>query len=203
MEPERVSHMEQTEIFPRRIRGLAIATGIASGFALFPALLLQYPALLIVGGIIQPRFPSTGRWFVWAGAIVLGPVLVTYDVMLFPHPFLQPGLVGLTFPAATILLVWCCAELVVDGLARMRARRSPPPAETQPVGWVAWIVAVALSLWIGRGLYGFLSGYHSGDHHVTPSVLVAAAMTLPLVVIVVAFDIWLISRSIKLRRADV
>jgi hypothetical protein len=73
MELERVSHMEQTEIFPKRIRGLAIATGIASGFALFPALLLQCPALLIVGGIIQPRFPRTGRWFVWAGAIALGP----------------------------------------------------------------------------------------------------------------------------------
>jgi hypothetical protein len=195
--------MEQPEIFPKRIRGLAIATGIASGFALFPPLLLQYPALLIVGGIIQPRFPSTGRWFVWAGSIALGPVLVTYDVMLFPRPFIQPGLVAPIFPAATILLVWCCAELVVDGLARKRARRPPPPAETHPVGWAAWIVAFALSLWIGRGLYGFISGYHSSDHHVTPSVLVATAMTLPLVVIVVAFDLSLISRTIKSRRAGI
>jgi hypothetical protein len=92
--------MEQTEIFPKRIRGLAIATGITSAFALFPVLLLQYPALLIVGGIIQPRFPSTGKWFVWAGAITLAPVLVTYDVMLFPHPFVQQGYVTLIFLTA-------------------------------------------------------------------------------------------------------
>jgi len=195
--------MEQTNIFPKRIRGLAVATGVASAFALFPALLLQYPVLLIVGGIIQARFPTTGRWLVWAGALCLGPVLITYDVMLFPHPFVKPGYVALTFPAATILLVWCYAELVFDGLARMRARHSLPCAETHQVGWGPWIVAVALNLWIGRGVYGFVSGYHSGDHHVTPSVLVAAAMTLPLVVIVVAFDIWLMSRTIKVRRAGV
>ncbi len=200
--------MEQTNIFPKRIRGLAVATGVASALALFPALLFRHPApaLLIVGGIIQARFPSTGRWFVWAGAIGLGPVLITYDVMLFPHPFVQPGyltLIFLIFPAVTVLLLWCYAELVVEGVARMRAKRSLPAAETHPVGWGAWIVAAALSLWIGRGVYGFINGYYSGDHHVTPPVLVAAAMTLPLVVIVVAFDIWLISRTIKLRRADV
>jgi hypothetical protein len=191
------------EIFPQRIRMLAVAVGIASAFALFPVLLLLYPALLIVGGIIQPRFPSAGKWFVWAGAIMLGPVLVTYDVMLFPHPFVQPGyvtLIFLIFPAATVLLLWCYAELVIDGVARMRARGSLPAAETHPVGWVAWIVAVALSLWMARGLYGFLGGYHSGDHQGTPSVLVATAMMLSSVVIVLAFDVWLISRTVKSRR---
>jgi|ERR1700677_19281 hypothetical protein len=196
--------MEQTNIFPKRIRGLAITTGVASAFALFPALFLHFPALLIVGGVIQPRFPSTGRWLVWAGALGLGPLLITYDVMLFPHPFILPGYVAFTFPAATILLVWCYAELAFDGLVRMHARHSLPRMESRQVGWGEWIVAVALNLWIGRGVYGFLSGYYASDRHVAPSVVVvAAAMTLPLVAIVVAFDIWLTSRTIKLRRADV
>src|SRR5271156_2697418 len=119
--------MDGTAIFPKRIRWLAIATGVAAALALFPALLLQPPALLIVGGIIQPCFPGTGKWFVWAGAVLLAPALITYDVMLFPRPLLLPGYVWLTFPVSTILLVWCCVELVADGLKRMRAWRSMPP----------------------------------------------------------------------------
>ena len=49
--------MGQIDIFPERLRWVAIATGAASALALFPILFLLYPALLIVGGIIQPSFP--------------------------------------------------------------------------------------------------------------------------------------------------
>jgi hypothetical protein len=196
------SQMEQNDILPVRIRRLVIATGIASALALFPIFFLLYPALLIVGGVIQPRYAIAGKWFVWAGSIGLGPVLITYDVMLFPHPFVQPGyatLIFLMFPAVTVLLLWCYAELVVEGIAGMRAKHSLPCPETRRVGWNAWIVAVSLSLWIGRGVYGFVNGYYSGDHRLTPPVLVAAAMTLPLAVIVAAFDISLVRRVIRLR----
>jgi hypothetical protein len=55
------SQMEQIDTFSARVRWLAIATGFASALALFPILALLYPALLIVGGIIQPRSPSAGR----------------------------------------------------------------------------------------------------------------------------------------------
>ena len=79
--------MGQIDIFPERLRWVAIATGAASALALFPILFLLYPALLIVGGIIQPRFPSTGRRFVWAGALLLGPVLIMYDVMILRDAF--------------------------------------------------------------------------------------------------------------------
>jgi hypothetical protein len=50
--------MEQTAIFSPRIRWVAIATGVASGLALFPILFFLYPGLLIAGGYIQPRFPT-------------------------------------------------------------------------------------------------------------------------------------------------
>jgi hypothetical protein len=52
--------LDSADVFSPRMRWLAIATGIASALALFPVLDLLCPVLLIVGGIIQPRFPSTG-----------------------------------------------------------------------------------------------------------------------------------------------
>jgi hypothetical protein len=99
--------MEQTNIFSKRILWLAIAAGLASALALFPIFYLLNPALLIVGGIIPPRFPTTGRWFLWSGAAMLGVPLMLYDVMLFVHPDGQAPLkMTLTFPAATIFLAW-------------------------------------------------------------------------------------------------
>ena len=187
--------MEQTDIFPKRIRWVAIATGVASALALFPILFLLYPTLLIVGGIIQPRFPSTGRWLVWAGAANLGVVLITYDLMLFPHPLLQPYYMMLIFPVSTILLAWCSAELIADGLKRMRTRRSVSSAEPRPVSWGAWIVAVVLNLLIGWYVYSLPSWpRHSGHLYTFGAPLVQG-------VIVVAFDISLIRRVVRLRSA--
>ena len=106
--------MEQTDIFSARIRWLAIATGVASALALFPILFLLYPALLIAGGYIQPRFPITGKWFVWAGAVNLWPVVVLYDAMMFQDLWgktKSPELMVLTFPVTTVLLLWCSVEL--------------------------------------------------------------------------------------------
>jgi len=108
--------MEKSDLFPQRVRWLAIATGIASALALFPVLFLLHPAFLITGGIIQPRHPRAGRWLVWIGAANLGVITLLYDAMLYPHPWLQPHYMTVAFSASTILLLWCYAELVVDGL---------------------------------------------------------------------------------------
>src|SRR5271154_984328 len=108
--------MEKSDLFPQRVRWLAIATGIASALALFPVLFLLHPAFLITGGIIQPRHPRAGRWLVWIGAANLVVITLLYDAMLYPHPWLQPHYMTVAFSASTILLLWCYAELVVDGL---------------------------------------------------------------------------------------
>ncbi|MGB8730990.1 MAG: hypothetical protein WCC99_07070 [Candidatus Sulfotelmatobacter sp.] len=100
--------MEQTDIFSDRIRRLAIATGIASALALFPILFLLYPALLIVGGMIHPRYPTTGKWFVWMGAASLWPVVIVYDVMMFQDLWgrtKSPEYMVLAFPVTTVLLM--------------------------------------------------------------------------------------------------
>jgi len=189
--------MEHTDIFSARIRWVAIATGVASALALFPILFLLYPALLIAGGLMQPRFPTTGKWFVWVGAAELWPVLITYDVsVLFPHPF-QPLYMGLAFSASTVLLVWCSVEVIVDGINRLHVRRSMPRAEPQPVAWGEWIVAAVLNfivVWMADGLIGWRQ-----PDHIAPNI---HRFLTPLVtaVIVIAYDRSLIGRVAKLRR---
>jgi hypothetical protein len=194
--------MEQTDIFSERVRRLAIATGIASALALFPIFFLLYPALLIVGGMIQPRQPTMGKWFVWAGTANLWVVVVMYDAMMSPHPWRQPKsplYMVATFWATTVLLLWFSVELVVDGLERMRARRSMPLVEQRPVSLGVWILAAVLSLFVGRNAAGWVLEPSWRQHS---DIFYLLGITLVQAVLVVAFDISLIRRVIKLRRAS-
>jgi hypothetical protein len=193
--------MEKTDIFSARIRWVAVATGVASALALFPILFLLYPALLIAGGLMQPRFPITGKWFVWAGAANLWPVVIVYDVMMFPNPWGQtkdPVIIVVPFAATTLLLTWCSVELVADGLKRMRALRSTPPTGPHPVSLGVWILAVVLNLSSGWSTLGWVlapSRYRSpGNFYSTLAMSLVQAAT------VAALDISLISRAVKLRR---
>jgi hypothetical protein len=195
--------MEEPNILPKRVRRLAIATGIASALALFPILFLLYPALLIVGGIIQPRFPSTGRWILWAGAAMLAPPLIMYDIMLFVHPEGRAPLnMTLTFPPATILLVWCYAELVANGVRRLRARRSRAPAEPRPIGWGPWAVAALLTSYMAWDFGGLLGWYRGLNlYHLDAGARLAVSIHLVMLLIVVALDISLVSREVKVRKS--
>jgi hypothetical protein len=190
--------MEQTDISPRRIRWLAIATGVASALALFPILDLLFPALIIIGAVYQPRFPTTGKWFVWASAANLWPVVIVYDVMMFQDLWgktKSPELMVLTFPGTTALLTWCSVELVRDGLKRVHARRSFEP---HPVSLSVWILAMALNLLLGWSTLGWVrapSQYRSPGNFYS-----ALAMSVVLDLTVVAFDISLIWRVVKTRR---
>lgn len=195
--------MEQIDIFSGRVRWLAIATGVASALALLPILDLLYPALLIAGGISQPRFPNTGRWLVWGGAAELWVILITYDVfVIFPHPLSQPLLMTVPFLVATVLLLWCSAELIADGLSRLRARRSVARARPSPVGWAAWIVAAVINFLVVWSGYGTISWHRHPD---TPGVpdngFYSFGWLLVTGAIAIAFDISLIRRVVQLRLA--
>jgi hypothetical protein len=193
--------MEHTVIFSARIRWLAIATGVASALALFPTFDLLCPALLIVGGVIQPRFPTTGKWFVWAGAANLWPVVIVYDVMMYPNPWSQikaPVIMVVPFAATTLLLTWCSVELVADGLKRMRAVRSTPPTEPHPLSLSVWILAGLLNLLLGWSTLGWVL---APSRYQSPGNLYSAlATSLVLALTIVAFDISLIWRVGKARR---
>ena len=200
--------MEQADIFSPRIRWLAVATGVASALALFPILFLVQPALLIAGGLMQPRFPTAGKWFVWVGAANLGVVMMMYDVMMFPHPWRQtksPEYMVLTFSASTVLLVWCYVELVADALRRMRGRRAMAPAEPRPMSRGLWIFAAVLNLLLGWEL---LLGWGAAGWVLASSwyrySVIFYNLAMPgrqAVIIVAAFDISLLWRVVKLRRA--
>jgi hypothetical protein len=193
--------MEQTAIFSPRIRWVAIATGVASGLALFPILFFLYPGLLIAGGYIQPRFPTIGKWFVWVGAASLWVDVIVYDEMMFQDLRGQtksPEYMVLTFSATTVLLTWCSVELIADGLKRIRAHRSMPPAEPRPVSWGVWSFAVVLNLFLGWVAANWVLAPSQYRHATSLYTLTMALLqALP----VVALDISLIRTVVKLRRA--
>ena len=194
--------MRESELFPRRVRWLAVATGVASALALFPVWFFLYPALLITGGVIQPRHPRAGRWLVWLGAANLGVIIYVYDAIIFPHPWREPQIMVVPFSASTILLLWCYAELVVDGLKQMRARRSAPSSAPYPVSQGEWILAVVLSVLVGLHYLGLFIGWvfaptANGYFHSIP--LSSLAMSLVQAGTVVAFDISLLRGAAKLR----
>jgi hypothetical protein len=190
--------MEQNNIFSERVRRLATAAGVASALALLPFTIffLFFPALLLVGGMIQRRYPNTGRWLVWAGAANLSLIVASYDVVIFRER--SPVAMVVIFLVATVLLVWCCAELVVDGIKKMGADPSLPPAETRPVSLSEWILAVILNLLIAWEAVGLVRLTGLNRHS---DILYTVGMPLVQAVIVVVFDISLIRRVVKVQRA--
>jgi hypothetical protein len=190
-----------TDVFSARIRWVAIATGVVSALALLPALFLLYPALLIAGGLMQPRFQTAGKWFLWAGAANLWVLVIVYDAMMIQDtwgPTKASEYMVLTFSVTTVLLIWCSVEFIADALKRTRARRSTPPAEPRPVSLGLWIFAVVLNLllgWIAAGwVLAPIQYRHTGSFY-------PFALTLFQVLPVVAFDVSLVTRVFRLRRA--
>ncbi len=104
-----------------RIRWLAIATGIASALALFPYSFFYIQLSLIAGGIMQPRFPTTGKWFVWAGATsssVGDSDRVRHND--FSRPLgardQSPRIYGAGIFDHDPASIWCSVELVADAV---------------------------------------------------------------------------------------
>jgi hypothetical protein len=195
--------VKDSNLFSIRLRCVAVAAGIASALALFPIWFLLQPALLIAGGVIQPRHPSAGRWLVWIGAVNLAIITLMYDVMLFQHPRLHPDYMTVAFSVSTILLLWCYVELVVDGIKRLRARGSTPPPVPRPVSRGIWVLALVLSLLVVLRSVGWFVGwvfapaksgyFHSGPFYPLVMFLVNAG-------IVVAFDISLTREAARFKR---
>lgn len=196
--------VKDPSLFSTRLRCVAVASGVASALALFPIWFLLHPALLITGGIIQPRHPSAGRWLVWIGAVNVGMITLIYDAMLFPHPWSHPDYMTVAFSVTTILLLWCCVELVVDGIRRLRARSSMPPPVPRPVSRGVWVLALVLSLLVGLRSVGWFAGWvfapaKSVYFHSVP--LYSLGMFLANTGIVVAFDISLTREAARFKRA--
>jgi hypothetical protein len=116
--------MGGANIFSQRTRRLVIATGTVSAIALPPVLFFVYPAILIVGGVIQPRFRMVGRTLCLIGAAALWAVFITYDAhVILPDPSGTPAYMMLSFLASEVLLAWCSVELILEAVSAIRCWR--------------------------------------------------------------------------------
>jgi hypothetical protein len=196
--------MEPTDVFSWRIRWLAIFVGLSAAalFFFLSTLAALVPALLPLGAALQPRLSDPGKrlvkWFIWAWAFGWSPGLVLLAFRMrsgFPldRDFVTLSVSSLLI-ASALLILWWDVELIVDGVRRLRIWRSEPPKEPRPVGRGTWIFAFLLNLWAGWGLLRGLTMYHRD--------LYALTMMLVEAIIVAAFDISLIRRVFKLRRAQ-
>jgi len=196
--------MEQSDVFSRKIRWLAIAVGLsAAALSCFLSpVAAVVPALLLLGAALQPSLPDPGKrivkWFTWAWALGWSPYLVGVSFLLLPEnlPHTRYFVVlRVLSTVSALLILWWDIELIVDGARRIRIWRSAPFQEPRPVGLGLWILAVALNLWVDWGLVNIINIYHgAGDLYMLVMSMVEA-------VIVVAFDIYLTWRVVKLRRA--
>lgn len=200
--------MEQHGVFSRKIRWLAIAVGLSAAalFSFWSPLAAFVPALLPLAAVLQPRLPDPGKrivkWFVWAWALGWSPGLVLVSFLMLndlphhPHDFVVLSVSSLMTLTA-LLILWWDIELIVDGTRRIRMWRSAPAQAPRRVSLGLWMFAVALNLWLGWGLIGMISTYH-GD----AGGIYALAMSMVEAVIVIAFDVYLTWRVVKLRRAS-
>lgn len=200
------SRMEQSEIFSRKIRWLAIAVGIAVAalFSFLSPLAAAVPLLLPLAVVLQPSLSDLGRrlvmWFVWVWALGWTPGLVALSIQGVPdilhrttHDFVVLSVLSL-MAVSVLLILWWDIELIIDGVRRIRIWRSAPGQRALPVSLVQWILAAVLTLWSGWVLIRTIGIYHGvGD-------IYALVMSIVEVVIAVAFDFYLTWRIAKLRR---
>jgi hypothetical protein len=185
-----------------KLRLLAILAGCFSAIFGAPAFGAIF---LILGAAIQPRAQAPGKWLMWLGALLLsttvlgfGPGVVFEGIraQLQSHDNIKQAvddwLFLSTFLAATVLVLWCDVALMWDAL---RAKQDVEAAglPRRSLEWVAWIVAVLLTVWSFRSdihavrayrLHGFLDPLLTG-------VGISAAVLL--------FDVALIVHAFKAR----
>lgn len=196
--------MEQHDVFSRKIRWLAIAVGVSAAalFSFLSPVAAFVPALLPLAAALQPRLPDPGKqivkWFTWVWAFGWSQGLVVLSFLMLSNNL--PGthyfvVLRALATLSALLILWWDIELIIDGARRIRVWRSAPVQELRPVGLGLWILAVVLNLWVGWGLVNIISIYHG------PGDLYTLAMSIIDAVIVLAFNVYLTWRVVKLRRA--
>jgi hypothetical protein len=120
-----VSDNDTGRAVPRKVRWLAIAAGCSSGVGgslLFGPLFSFFPAVLILGGILQPHSPRLGRWLLWIGAVFssayvglfVAPQAVGAIMGLSLDYTLQDwGVVSVLF-VSVVLVAWSDVSLIVE-----------------------------------------------------------------------------------------
>lgn len=193
-----------TEIMLGRARGVAIAAGCVAGmFLMFLSpLALIFSAPLILGALVQPRSPRSGRSLMWVGALVLSCLTLFYSVLIVRQGLRYFDLGEITIyvvsVATTVLVIWCDVELVLEAIKARRTVRTIQPRTTLVGEGVAWLVAIGLSAWIFPAVPNNL--HPPAPDYPRASYLVNLAFSISILLPVIAFDVWLIARTARMWR---
>jgi hypothetical protein len=122
------SEGQATGIVTSRTRWLAVAIGFFTGVAGSFGLGLGFasvPIFLIVGAIIQPRFPRTGRGLMCAGALWLTFWVFDVGVLMLieKHPYDHLGMINLLTVVSVLLVTLCDLAIVIEEAKIRRATR--------------------------------------------------------------------------------
>lgn len=125
----------KSRILPRQILWLAVVTGCVAGMAL---LSFKWGAVaglfLIMGAVVQPFMPRTGRWLLSVVAPLLGIWIVPLGGLFLLGAVKGKALGGdfnsrglaLAWRLSPILLIWCNVALVIEARRERRARQPAP-----------------------------------------------------------------------------
>lgn len=138
-----------------KLRWFSMATGIATGAAgvlAFGWLFLIVPSVLIVGALVQPRAPRSGKLLMWVGAGIVSIVIVPVGFEVLRESNNMARLVNdpktlailLLFITSTALVIWCDIALAVNAVRNLN---HGVPSSRREIIWPVWAVAIVLSLW--------------------------------------------------------
>jgi hypothetical protein len=190
-------------IIPNKVRWLALAAGCAFGVAgFFYAGLFSMIAAcpLILGALVQPHLPRSGRLLISVGVLLstlyggffLLPIVVSINRLRLHHDVRDLGFLSL-FLVAVLLVGWSDVELIRDARRHRETSRTARHGFPRSEDWLLWIVASLMSLWV-------LPFVTRGLRDPVPGRWDIFGELLGLGLVVVLFDVALVIRAAKLWR---
>jgi hypothetical protein len=193
------------EIIPSRVRWLAIAAGCVSGTAgslLFGPLFFLFASVQILGAIVQPHSPRSGRLLLSVGAFLLS--FYTF-LFLGPQAFgaisMWSSYIDFNHVTLFVLLLisllsvaWCDVALIADARRLSRIQRMAEYRFPRAGDWIVWIVAACLSVaLIPTSVWGIFVYRRTARFDIL-------ALSLVLGLGSVLFDVALVVSAVKIRR---
>lgn len=192
------------EIIPIRVRWLAIASGCFSGVSgslLFGPLFILFPSIQILGAIIQPYSPRSGRLLLSFGAfflsfytfLFLGPQ--AFGALSFFRSYIDLSHITLfaLLLASLISVAWCDVALIVDAKQLKHIRRIEEYSFPLTGDWIVWIVAGCVSLVVIPGSVWGIFEYRRNER----SDILAGGLVLGIVTLL--FDLAIVRSAMKTR----
>ena len=161
------SENQTASVINSKIRWFAVVTGCfaaIAGYFRFSYASACVPSFMIMGAIIQGRFPRCGRVLICAGAIALSYWVFVVDVSLLIEtgPTHHLGQFGLTL-ASVLLVALCDCAIAIEEIKIRRAdngKKSDVVPFSKNIRWLAGgTVIVTVSIFLMDYGLGFLSSF--------------------------------------------